>query len=314
MNTLVSVIIPVYNASKYLERCLDSVLNQTFKDYEIILIDDGSMDGSGRICDEYAQLNKQIRIIHKANEGVSKARKIGVELAKGVYSIHVDADDYIDSRELESLYSEAINRNADIVICDYYLECKPCEFCLSKQNPQSNNSKEYLEMIFEGRRMGTLWNKLIKTSLYEDVVYPLNINYCEDVCVLMQILSKNVTLAYVPQPFYYYCFNAQSITRVIHESKIDDRLNFIAYAQKEMERINVQYDMTFFKVGAKLAMLKSGLYSYKKYSLQFEGDELSTSLCIRSRKNYVYMKLSQFILGYYFLKSLFFVRNKFLLV
>lgn len=309
MNVEISVVIPIYNASKSLNRCIDSVLNQTFVDYELILVDDGSTDGSEKICDKYAEVDDRVRVIHKINEGVSKARRVGIEQAVGVYSIHVDADDYIDSRELELLYSEAINQDADIVVCDYVLEYKPNKFCVLRQNPQSNNSRKYLDLIFEGKRMGTLWNKLIRTSLYENVEYPYNINYCEDVCIMLQILSQNIKLAYVAQPFYHYCFNNQSITRIIHRDKINDRLNFIAYVQKEMKRFNVKYDMSLFKVGAKLAAIKSGLYSFREYSLLFEDDAFYKS-CLCSPKDNLYIMFSKYMFGYVFLRSLFLIRNK----
>lgn len=310
MNTKISIVIPIYNASKSLNRCIDSVLNQTFVNYELILVDDGSTDGSEKICDKYAEVDDRVRVIHKINEGVSKARSVGIEQAVGIYSIHVDADDYIDSRELELLYSEAIEQDADVVVCDYVLEYKPNKFCVRRQSPHSNNSRKYLDLIFEGKRMGVLWNKLIRTSLYENVEYPYNINYCEDVCIMLQILSQNIKLAYVAQPLYHYCFNNQSITRIIHRDKINDRLNFIAYVQKEMKRFNVIYDMSLFKAGVKLATIKSGLYSFREYSLLFEDDALLYKSCLCSPKDNLYILFSNYKFGYYFLKFIFLIRNK----
>ena len=116
---LVSIIVPVYNVEKYLERCLDSLINQTLKDIEIILVDDGSTDDSGNICDKYAKKDKRIKVIHKENGGLSDARNIGLSIANGRYLQFVDSDDFIHKQMIEILYNTIINNNADISICDF---------------------------------------------------------------------------------------------------------------------------------------------------------------------------------------------------
>ena len=116
----VSVIIAVYNAEKFLSRAVDSVLNQTMTDFELLLINDGSKDKSGDICDQYAQQDSRIRVFHQENQGVAKARQVGTDNALGEYVIHCDADDWIESDELSSLYQKAQQESADMVICDYY--------------------------------------------------------------------------------------------------------------------------------------------------------------------------------------------------
>ena len=116
----VSIIVPVYKAEAYLHRCVDSILAQTFTDFELLLIDDGSPDRSGEICDEYAQKDSRIRVIHKENGGVSSARQRGLDEAVGEYTIHVDSDDWVEPNMLEELYKKAKQDDADIVICDYF--------------------------------------------------------------------------------------------------------------------------------------------------------------------------------------------------
>ena len=120
----VSVIVPIYKAEKYINRCIDSILAQTFTDWELLLIDDGSPDRSGEICDEYAENDPRIRVFHKANGGVSSARQMGQEEAVGEYTIHVDPDDWVEPTMLEELYAKAEADDADMVICDFFLDTK----------------------------------------------------------------------------------------------------------------------------------------------------------------------------------------------
>jgi len=116
---LISIIIPVYNVEDYLARCLESILFQSFKDFEVLLIDDGSTDGSGKICDAYAQNDTRIRVIHKVNGGVSSARNVGLNNANGQYISFVDSDDFVHPCFLEFLYNSIKSSKADISICDY---------------------------------------------------------------------------------------------------------------------------------------------------------------------------------------------------
>ena len=118
---LISVIVPVYNTEKYLPRCIDSILAQTFTDFELLLIDDGSTDKSGTICDEYAKKDKRIRVFHKENGGVSTARQLGIDKAIGIYSIHTDGDDWIEKDMLKDMYDKIIEKNADILIADFFI-------------------------------------------------------------------------------------------------------------------------------------------------------------------------------------------------
>lgn len=116
----VSIIVPIYNAEKYLQKCIDSVLSQTFKDWECILVDDGSPDRCGEICDEYAKNDNRFKVIHQVNGGVSSARQIGHDLANGEYTIHIDPDDWVEPTMIEELYSKARSEDSDMVICDYF--------------------------------------------------------------------------------------------------------------------------------------------------------------------------------------------------
>lgn len=120
INTLVSVIVPVYKVEKYLHRCIDSIINQTYKNLEIILVDDGSPDNCGKICDEYAEKDNRIKVIHKSNGGLSSARNAGLDVANGDYVYFVDSDDYIDTKLVEDNLNLAIEHDADMVCFNYF--------------------------------------------------------------------------------------------------------------------------------------------------------------------------------------------------
>ena len=118
MDCKISIIVPVYKVERYLENCIESIINQTFKDFELILVDDGSPDRCGLICDNYAKKDERIKVIHKKNEGLSAARNSGIQIAKGEYIAFVDSDDCINKNMYETLYDTAIENKSDIVVCD----------------------------------------------------------------------------------------------------------------------------------------------------------------------------------------------------
>lgn len=214
---IISIIIPIFNAQKTLKRMLDSLRAQTFQDYEVIMIDDGSTDNSSGICDEYVKSDSRFKAIHQSNAGVAMARKKGIENACGEYSIHVDADDWVEPTMLEEMYWKARTDNADIVICDYFILNNDGSK-IYKQQKVSLNPNETLKRIFEGDVFGALWNKLIRTELYQvyKVQFFKDINYCEDVLVCAQILkSPDVKISHLKKAYYCYYMNNDSITHKV---------------------------------------------------------------------------------------------------
>ena len=211
----VSVIVPVYNAEKYLRKCVDSLLAQTFRYFEVILVDDGSPDRSGAICDEYAEKYPRVRVFHKENGGVSSARQCGLDHARGEYTIHADPDDWVEPNMLEELYAKAKAEDADMVICDYYVEFgKKTE--LKRQQPSALDSETVLREMFQ-RLHGSLCNKLVKRACYKDfqISFPPEIHYSEDLYVVVSLLLHPIKVAYIPRAFYHYnqTANPNSISR-----------------------------------------------------------------------------------------------------
>ena len=200
----ISVIVPVYKAEDYLHRCVDSLLAQTFRDFEVLLVDDGSPDCSGRICDDYACKDSRIKVFHKGNGGVSSARQYGTDNARGEYVIHADPDDWVEPTMLEELYGKACVEDADMVICDYYVDTHSGT-TYSSQRPSQLNSEIVLQELFQ-QLHGSCCNKLVRRVCYSRfaIGFPLELSYCEDLFVNVCLLSHNLRVAYLDKAFYHY--------------------------------------------------------------------------------------------------------------
>lgn len=220
MEGLVSIIVPVYRAEKYLARCVDSIISQTYQNWELLLVDDGSPDNSGILCDNYAASDKRIRVFHKKNGGVSSARQCGLDNAKGEYVIHADPDDWVEPEMIEFLYLTARKEDSDMVICDFFWDSS-VPF-VSKQKPMILSSESVLNSFFEGELHASCWNKLIRSSLFKkyDIKFPLQLSLYEDLFVNSSLLLHKLKISYVPQAFYHYdvTINPDSISKSYTES------------------------------------------------------------------------------------------------
>lgn len=224
----VSIILPVYNAASSIKQMLDSILTQTLSEFEVLMIDDGSTDESGRILDEYSAKDNRFKVFHKQNEGVAMARQSGVDNAKGEYCIHADADDWMEPTMLEELYTEAKVENADVVIADYFVKSKQNER-ICKQQPSALSPAHILQDMFDNKIFGSLWHKLVRTDLYKkyNARFFKGINHCEDLLIWVQLLQHpEVKLSYLPKAYYHYVVNDNSITRHFTHETYEMRLEF----------------------------------------------------------------------------------------
>lgn len=200
---LISIIVPIYNVEQYLHRSIDSILAQTFTGWELLLIDDGSPDRSGEICDEYAKKDNRVRVIHKENGGVSSARQKGQDEACGEYTIHVDPDDWVEPMMLEELYRKAKDDNADMVICDYYMNEGSHQFYI-KQGPTELDNNVVLYELFQ-QLHGSCCNKLVRRACYSGKAnFPKGINCCEDLIWCIQVLKCKPKISYLDKAYYHY--------------------------------------------------------------------------------------------------------------
>lgn len=259
----ISIIIPVYKAEAYLRRCVDSILSQTFTDWELILVDDGSPDRSGSLCDEIAKSHTDlaIKVIHKANGGVSSAREEGMRNAVGLYSIHIDPDDWIENDMLEALYSEALSSNADIVASDFIFDYGSFKV-ISCQKPSP--AVPYLKQLLMQDAHGSLCNKLIKTELYRrfDIHFPADIICWEDLYVCCILALNDCAVSYVPKAFYHYDLhsNDNSMARKVSLKTVEGMKQFCRYFEAALPP-----DRRDWLFGAKASVLvsqyRSGLFS-----------------------------------------------------
>lgn len=214
----ISVIVPVYNVQNYLEKCVDSILAQTFSDFEVLLINDGSTDKSGVLCNEYAQKYDRIKVIHKKNEGVSAARNDGIKNAKGGFLLYVDSDDYIDKTMLEDMYSNAQITGADIVACDFYQEYSDKSVYTSAYY---ENKEEFFRDVL-GNNWGVMWKMLVRADLYSknNISFPPKIDAGEDYCVCVKLVYYAQKISCIKQAYYHYVrSNPNSIIAIKTEER-----------------------------------------------------------------------------------------------
>lgn len=217
-NKLISVIVPVYNVENYLEKCLDSIINQVYKKIEIILINDGSTDLSSQICDDYQNKDNRIIVIHKSNEGPSEARNSGLNIAQGEYIAFIDSDDYIDELYLDTLFNLLINTNSDISCCSFYSENK------KEHNPkiQNINAKKVISYMLQDRIVApSACGKLFKKYIFNGLRFPKG-RIFEDFFTAPLFFSKADYLVITSEQLYYYRVNQNGIMRSKFDSKYID--------------------------------------------------------------------------------------------
>ena len=205
-NALISIIVPVYNVDKYLSKCIDSIISQTYNEIELILVDDGSPDNSPKICDEYARKDNRIIVIHKENGGVSSARNAGLDIAKGEYIGFIDPDDYIVSDMYECMVNAIEKYNFDMVVCGYdYIDengnvTRPYKI----KSDEILTQKQFVSMQFDMPptvRHGVV-NKLFRKSLFSGIRFPENMHSSEDVYVICSYVKKISDCVFIHKPLY----------------------------------------------------------------------------------------------------------------
>lgn len=241
----ISVIVPVYNVEQYLPRCLDSILQQTFSDFEIILVEDGTEDGAGSICDDYSGRDERIRVIHQKNMGLAQARKNGLSIARGRYIMFVDSDDWIDSQMLETMYGQAEKTNADVV-------CAQCRRVDEKGRILSRKtqfktvvceeSKEMAYHLHVTRRISTsACTKLISKEIMRSVIFKENLGIGEEHDMVAQIILYASKMVVTDEIFYNYFMRGNSISHAGYTEKYANSLDNYLAIEGKMERLFPDY-------------------------------------------------------------------------
>lgn len=245
MDDLISIIVPVYNVEKYLKRCIDSILAQTYQNIEVLLIDDGSPDDSGNICDGYTLIDSRVRVFHKENGGVSSARNLGLKEAKGDYIGFVDADDYIDSSMYEVLLNNLKNENADISVCSYYQEDNEGVFQKhwAKDEYRIINKDEQIKCLISNQYYTcSCCDRIIKKQLIKDVVFDESIKHYEDYLFLYSAIKKSAKTVFDSKSLYFYCNNLQSAARKPFDKK---KMDIVYVCGDVLEDIHKTYPQLY---------------------------------------------------------------------
>lgn len=202
----VSISVPVYNVERYLRQCLDSLLCQTLHDIEIIVVNDGSTDGSLQICEEYARKDARIKLINKENEGLASARQAALDVATSDYFCTCDSDDWMELTAYEQLYNKALETSADIVIFDHIVEYPDGRQTACIDGIDPNESRDLLGDALNGKFPGSVCFKMIKREVFtkHNLSWEKGINLGEDFFMTLKLLQHPVRVAYLPKPLYHY--------------------------------------------------------------------------------------------------------------
>lgn len=255
-NIKISVIIPVYNTEKYLEKCLESVINQNFKEIEIIIINDHSIDNSLNIIEKYMKIDKRIVLINKKeNEGLLAVRKLGIKNAKGKYISFIDSDDWVEQNYFSDMYEIASKKNADVVISDFYTNF--INGVQSYNIDQKDEKEEILNTnaiknIFNGNARGILCNKLIrKEVLKNNIFFYEDVSLGEDGIMMIQTLYYSKKILKNNKAYYHYMQNPNSITnKKLSMAKMSDMYKYLNIIEKFLHYNKINLDLEFkrFKI------------------------------------------------------------------
>lgn len=283
MDSLISVIVPIYNVEKYLDRCVDSIINQTYKNLEIILVDDGSPDNCPKMCDDYAKIDNRIKVVHKENGGLSDARNVGMKVATGEYVSFIDSDDYISLDFYETLLQTMIDNDSDIV------ECGVVKFY------EDNNFDEYSDdlkvtnydtldglegLINENPFKQHVWNKLYKSNIALDIPYAVG-KLNEDEFWTYQIFGKAKKFTRINKTMYYYFQRGSSIMgngyNIRRLDALEGKMNRQAYIEKNFPTLATK---------AKVDLYGSCMFAYQSVLKFMSGKDKKKAIkIIKDYKN-----------------------------
>lgn len=270
MDVLVSIIVPIYRVEEYLPRCITSILAQTYKNWELILIDDGSPDRCGEICDRYAQEYESVTVIHQSNHGVSLARNIGIEKAKGDYILFVDPDDWLAPNMIEMMLAEG--DGAQLIVCgftDYYQnedgtsEMIPNPIWREQHDTFVTTDPDYEVLC----KTSTVWNKLFRRDVVGNIRFNPELVYGEDSLFTASVLGNVHSAVLIPRPYYYYFRNRKGN---VVSATIDDRsLQFLESALRiydELKNRNQgRYGVFRIFLAIRLILKKISIQEQKRY-------------------------------------------------
>ena len=286
MQDLISVVVPIYNVEKYLIRCIESILKQTYKNIEIILVDDGSKDSCGKICDEYKEKDSRIKVIHKENGGLSDARNAGINVAKGIYICFIDSDDFIDASFIEKLYRMCINSGANIAQCSFNILTNEIKDEEKKAESKIINisAREMLKNVY-GKYSAyniSACNKLFKTDLFNNIRFPFG-RIHEDEFTTYKLIYLSGRVAITSQKLYnYYIERNGSITQTRFNIK---RLDYLTALEERMQFFEENNETELYNKTLEQYCYYIIISNYKCHKHIESSKNIQTELLKKYRKN-----------------------------
>ncbi len=273
----VSVIVPVYNVEKYFDECIESILNQTYRNLEILIVDDGTKDNCGKKADEYAQRDERIQVFHKENDGLSMARNTGLKHATGEYYCFIDSDDYYEPNFIEKMVDALVRHNADMVFCNFfacYVDRKEIgKKFLEFEDGKEFSSDEYLRGLYTySGNYCYVWNKMYKKAIFQDLEYKKML--CEDAQIMLSIADRCEKIIYVSDALYDYRKRKSSLGNKNPEKML---MGEIGWVGEHMDRLKADHRDSLFNLAQKLYIRKI-LENYHLCSAKVRKEQLKPLL------------------------------------
>ena len=321
MSHKVSVIVPVYNAEEFLRRCVDSVLKQTYDNIELILINDGSADKSGVICDTYAEKDCRVRVVHQKNMGVSAARNAGIDLSTGDYLQFVDSDDYVDGNMTDTLVSAIERNSASLVICGYKMIDAANRECIQSNYSEKEGLYSFSEIlnIFDDLCLNlvinTTWNKMYQAQIIKEnsILFENNLDFGEDLSFNLEVIKKGISFEIISECLYNYIIynNGNTLTNKKRENKYEIRkmlfekqLALYENASQYSYQIrNLEFDYSKMLISIDILQIANN-YNLKTYkSYHKKAREIRADRVLNKSINYLEFKTPQDLLMNFFIKK-----------
>ncbi len=310
MEPLISIIVPVYNVEEYLPRCLDSIINQSYKNLEIILINDESTDNSLSICKEFKKKDKRIKLISIKHGGLSKARNTGLDVAKGEYIGFVDSDDFIEEDMYKSLYEAIVKSGAQISVCTFYRyhpDVLEYDFLESRDEIVFDKEEAIENVLIDKTLRNYVWTKLYSAYIFDDLRFPEGKNF-EDIFISIKILEKIDKLIYINKFLYYYVIREGSIDSSKKVENIKDAIeetyrrykyikeNYEKYKEYNIAAMIVRLVYCYLDLNQDISLLNEYNYIFSELDKDISSSdiELIKSSCVNNFYNY-YCDISSYI-------------------
>ena len=288
----ISIIIPVYNVENYIEECFKSIIKQkNMCEAEIICIDDGSTDSSGKICDEYAKIDKRFKVIHQKNSGVATARNIGLDVAQGKYIAWIDPDDYIADNWYEKI-NIFIEKDIDFIFFDYafLINNTVKKFKYKNDSGYIKKEKFFKELVLDKKIQSQLWSKVMKRTLFNNIRIPKEIKVLEDYAIMPYLVEKANTIYYISDCLYFYLIREGSLTNNTININ-DDYMCYLMSKNRYKYLIGKNIDVSKINYLLRASWLCANFYQLKTFSQE---EKYKFDVCKNElKKNIKYILISK---------------------